>query len=245
MKKKVVAAMLLVLALVFASYSTVIPAFAKPDNAGPPDIQQVIFIHFAKGNPAKPPSGGTGYYNLIGAKWQSLPVSLEVNPSGLDEAFVLAAIGTAAEEWDDGDYSGLGGVTTNLFADTVAITTKGYANLAWTSGGLDGCNTIVWGNYPTEGVIAVTILWYNRLTKAILEFDIVLDTDYAWGDATTAYVMDLQNIATHELGHGAGLGDLYQSPAYRETMYGYASYGEIIKRDLYKGDIAGIQKLYA
>jgi hypothetical protein len=224
------------------------PTIAKLDNPGPPDIQQKIFIHYAKpANQAKPPAGEKGYYKLIGAKWQTTPVPLEVNPSnsGLDDSFVLNTIGIAAEEWDDGAYSNWGGVTPNLFADTITTTTKGYNDLAWTSDKLDGKNTIVWGNYPTPGVIAVTILWYNRATKTILEFDIVLDTDYAWGNATTnPNVMDLQNIATHELGHGAGLDDLYQSAAYQETMYGYSSYGETIKRDLYIGDKAGITKLY-
>jgi len=56
--------------------------------------------------------------------------------------------------------------------------------------------------------------------------------------------MDVQNIATHELGHGLGLGDLYQTTAWQETMYGYSDNGETMKRDLYLGDIAGIQALY-
>jgi len=223
-------------------------AFAKPENPGPPDIQQRIFIHFAKPNPAKPkpPSGETGYYKLLGAKWKSFPVPIEVNPSNpdnLDETFVLTAIHTAAEEWDDGAYSNWGGVSPNLFEVSAIFSTKTYDDLAWTSDKLDHKNTIVWGNYPTSGVIAVTIVWYNVVTKTILEFDIIFDTDYAWGDATTN-VMDLQNIATHELGHGAGLGDVYQSAAYRETMYGYSTWGETSKRDLYTGDKTGITKLY-
>ena len=53
-----------------------------------------------------------------------------------------------------------------------------------------------------------------------------------------------RHIETHELGHGAGLDDIYQSPAYQETMYGYSSLGETIKRDLYTGDKTGITKLY-
>jgi len=121
---------------------------------------------------------------------------------------------------------------------------QGYNDLAWTADRRDGCNTMVWGNYPTSGVIAVTILWYIP-NLAIVEFDIVFDIDYAWGDASiTRDVMDVQNIATHELGHGAGLDDLYEAPAYRETMYGYSAFEEILKRDLYKGDKQGITKLY-
>ena len=74
-----------------------------------------------------------------------------------------------------------------------------------------------------------------------------------WGDATitsTPYpgdFMELQNIATHELGHGFELADLNEltSPTQPlQTMFGYASPGETIKRDLASGDIAGIRALY-
>ena len=50
--------------------------------------------------------------------------------------------------------------------------------------------------------------------------------------------------ATHELGHAAGMGDLYKPPASEETMFGYSEEGEVRKRNLEAGDIAGIQKLY-
>jgi len=240
--RKVPTAVLVVAIFLLATVS-VVPTLAVDR----PDIRQRIFIHYAKGKQPKPPSAeGRGYYKLTGAKWLFLPVVLEVNPSGwgTDQGLVLAAIETAAGEWDDGVYSGWGGVTPNLFAGGLTLVAKGYNDLAWTADRRDGCNTMVWGNYPTSGVIAVTILWYiPNLT--ILEFDIVLDTDYAWGDANvTPDVMDVQNIATHELGHGIGLDDLYEAPAYRETMYGYSTFEEIIKRDLYKGDRQGITKLY-
>lgn len=226
--------------------------------AGPPDLEQHIFVHYAKGAKPKPPATDTGYYKLLGAKWQTLPVTIEVNPtdptdSNLDSNLVLKAIGLAAGEWDDGAYSQFdgddsttwGGVIKNIFDDTITTTTKGYDALAWSSDKLDEENTIVFGDYPTDNVIAVTIIWYNRATKEIIEFDMVLDTDFTWGNAAEdASVMDLQNIVTHELGHGIGLNDLYLTAAFRETMYGYADKGETIKRSLYKGDMAGVTKLY-
>jgi hypothetical protein len=183
------------------------------------------------------------------AKWNldDLPVAYTINPSGsnMPTSDVETIVEDSAEEWDDGDYSSWGGVSSELFT-YAGPSSKTYADLAWESGDLDGENTIVWGNYPQSGVIAVTLIWYNRLTKQILEFDIVFDTDYAWGDADveSVAVMDLQNIATHELGHSVGLGDLYKPPAKLETMYGYAGYDETIKRSLYFGDIAGIKSLY-
>jgi hypothetical protein len=56
--------------------------------------------------------------------------------------------------------------------------------------------------------------------------------------------MDFENIATHELGHSVGLGDLDEDRCSDQTMYGYADYGETNKRDLEAGDIKGISELY-
>ncbi|PJA83788.1 MAG: peptidase M10A and M12B matrixin and adamalysin, partial [Candidatus Nealsonbacteria bacterium CG_4_9_14_3_um_filter_37_29] len=55
---------------------------------------------------------------------------------------------------------------------------------------------------------------------------------------------DLQNIATHELGHGVGLGDVYETACSEVTMYGYSNYGETQKRTLEAPDITGLQTLY-
>ena len=222
--------------------------------ASPPDLEQHIFVHYAKGAKPKPPATDTGYYKLLGAKWQTLPVKIEVNPTnsyGLSSEDVVATIAAAAAEWDDGTYSQSDndpsttwtGVAVNLIDDTIGTSSSGYDDLAWSSDKLDGHNTIVFGDYPTSGVIAVTIIWYNRASKAIVEFDMVLDTSFTWGIGESGK-MDLQNIVTHELGHGLGLGDVYQTAANQETMYGYAIEGETIKRSLYIGDQTGITKLY-
>jgi len=80
----------------------------------------------------------------------------------------------------------------------------------------------------------------------------MFDTDYTWGNAGLTSetelgdtsVMDLQNIATHELGHGVGLADIYSSTCSAVTMYGYSDYGETQKRTLETPDITGLQTLY-
>ncbi|USN55340.1 MAG: hypothetical protein H6765_01755 [Candidatus Peribacteria bacterium] len=56
--------------------------------------------------------------------------------------------------------------------------------------------------------------------------------------------MDFDSIATHELGHSFGMGDLYQIECTEQTMYGYGSEGEAHSRTLEIGDITGISKLY-
>ena len=226
-------------------------AFARKPGRGP--LEKIVYIHYKKGH-AKPPGtpgkgpdkddGGEdeGYYKLLGAKWKTLPVTYYIDPtgSGLEKNFVASAISASAEEWDSWTSS-------ELFSDAYEVVYDG----SWddTSDELDGRNELVFGDYPEDGVIAVCIVWgYFRGASGkgeIVEFDIMFDTDYIWGDAELdPMLMDLQNIATHEFGHGVGLADLYDSSASEETMYGYSYNGDIKKRDLYFGDIAGIQELY-
>ena len=206
-----------------------------------PGLEKIEFIHwkknFAKPSGAKGPKQPACYKFLTPTKikWTSLPVSYKINPNnhqGLDEIFVKNAISTSAETWD-------------------AATGKELMNDAYTVdytaayGVQDYKNAITFGDYPTAGVIAVTSVWYNPTTKAIVEFDIMFNTDWTWGDAIVdTSTMDLQNIATHEFGHGVGLADVYDSACSAVTMYGYSDYGEIIKRTLENPDITGLLKLY-
>jgi hypothetical protein len=212
----------------------------------PPGLEKIVFIHYKKGF-AKPSwvEGGKSEskcYDFLGkgVKWKELPVDYVVdpdNPDGLTEDFVTGAIYAGAEEWDNHTGAELFG---NYSIDYSA---------SWDSDAPDGRNELLFGDYPEEGVIAVTVVWGyfygSPSTREIIEFDVLFDTDFNWGDAEIDQaVMDLQNIATHEIGHGAGLADLYNTICAEETMYGYSDYGETKKRDLNTGDIAGIQELY-
>ena len=53
--------------------------------------------------------------------------------------------------------------------------------------------------------------------------------------------MDIWNIMAHEAGHFWGLGHVDES---QHTMYTYGAYGDTDKRDLFCGDIEGIDKKY-
>lgn len=69
----------------------------------------------------------------------------------------------------------------------------------------------------------------------------VLGKGVVWKDddlPLTVEVNRARDIVTHELGHGIGLADIYDCEL--ETMYGYSTEGDIIKRDLYDGGIAGL-----
>ena len=188
-----------------------------------------------------------GYYKLLakGAKWK-ITATIVIDPdySNLNYDEVQRVIELSAEEWDDGAYSDdWAGVPVDLF--------DGYNivhDATFDTDKPDGRNEILWGNYSRPGVIAICIIWGRfggpPSERYIEEFDIMFDIDYEWSLSGESDKMDLQNIATHELGHGAGLGDLYNTKTSKETMYGYSSYGDIEKRDLYLGDKAGIQFLY-
>jgi hypothetical protein len=88
--------------------------------------------------------------------------------------------------------------------------------------------------YPLSGppadIIAMTTLTYNVITGAILDADIEFNTatfDFTTGDDAVVY--DVQNTATHEVGHLLGFAHSLDQNA---TMYSSADKGETTKRAL-------------
>ena len=199
------------------------------------ELERVDFIHYVRPeNVGKPPKTET-CYKLMGIKWKSLPVSYVLNPSnpqGLSEAFVTSAISTSAETWD-------APTPAELLNDIYTIDYTAQYRVQ------NFQNAIAFGDYPEDRVIAVTSVWYTPVGKQIVEFDMLFNTRFVWGDATiNPLVMDLQNIATHELGHGVGLSDIYSTQCSAVTMYGYSTEGETQKRTLEQPDITGLQRMY-
>lgn len=261
-KLSCIISVLVTAALVFSvagTASTMIPVNDSAARAG----EHLVLTFYAKpgtvcGNGICEPSekkscpqdcqsgnGESTCYAFIGkgVKWKDLPIDIVIdpdNPDDLTEDFITSAISAGAEEWDTHTSAELFG-SYSIVYDATWDGDPGDTP--------DGRNEMLFGDYPTSGVIAVAAIWGNFIgppsSRGITEFDILFDTDYTWGDATVnPAVMDLQNIATHELGHGVGLDDLYDSACSAETMYGYSDYGETSKRTLEDGDIAGIRELY-
>ena len=231
MKKSLMLILLVSLMVIFS----VAIAYAAPPYKEP--LDKVTFIHYKDGSirvGGNAQTGSAPCYKLMGVKWASLPVSYVINPSnsGLSEKFVSSAISASAETWDVA-------TSKELFNNVFAIDPSAKYGVA------DGKNAITFGLYSDNSkVIAVTSVWYSRFGKQIVEFDMLFNTYYHWGDATAnSALMDLQNIATHELGHSVGLSDLYNK-CNLVTMYGYSTEGETIKRDLEIGDITGLRSMY-
>ncbi len=198
------------------------------------NLERVDFIHYAR--PTLAGKGKTdNCYKLMGLKWTILPVNYVINPNnsqGLSVGFITSAISTSAETWDSATS---GELFNNVYG--VDYTARyGVQNFV---------NAIAFGDYPDNNVIAITSVWYTRVGKRIVEFDQLYNTRYSWGNAdTNSSIMDLQNIAVHELGHGVGLGDIYSVSCSAVTMYGYSDFGETQKRTLESADITGLQKMY-
>lgn len=115
----------------------------------------------------------------------------------------------------------------------------------------DGQNTVMWRNL-SAGIAAVTYVWLDTDNR-VSSVDTVFNSRYRWtytgyngqnDCGGTRVTLDLRNVATHEFGHWAGLGDLYATCARDLTMYGYAARTELKKDNLGLGDIIGIRAVW-
>lgn len=216
-----------------------------PGKGKKPLLEKRVFIHYKKGfgKPADKPGGGkakeSSCYGFLSKdlKWKNVPQQLLVDAdnSGVLSTDVLSAIASSADTWDDHTQA-------PLFS-SVILTPEG----SWDSDSPDGKNELVFDNYYDSSVIAVTITWgyFNAPPplREIVEFDILFNTQFNWA-INDPSKMDIQNIATHEIGHGLGLNDQYETICNQVTMYGYSDDGEIIKQTLEEPDIEGLHKLY-
>ena len=143
----------------------------------------------------------------------------------------IAAIRSSAEAWDI--------VTTDELFNCAGETAKSWYEE-------DFQNTVSRVKFIPQDTLAIAVMWYALDTMIIYEVDIVFNTFHNWGIGPVkrdkAY--DIQNVATHEFGHPAGLDDLYDRIYDELSMYGYSSKSETIKRSPEDGDKVGARGLY-
>jgi len=194
------------------------------------------------GAPEDPIDPTSSCYTFLasGARWKSLEgyVVDPSNTAALDESFIVNNMAADISKWESASgYNILG----NGVAGEVDVGSIGYT--------ANGVNEVMFGDIEGTGIIGMAIVWGYfsgpKPWRELVEWDMVFnDFEFDWSSAGEAGKMDFENIATHELGHACGLGDLYTTECNAQTMYGYSSYGDIEKRTLESGDITGISSLY-
>lgn len=202
-------------------------SYAKPDS--PPGL-------------SKPPKDNTDeVYKIWFKRYEVsyIPLDMAVytdNQEGMTSGFVMSTIESATEEWNSH--------TSTDIIGTIYDGMTGDIRHPYTTG--NGENAISFEELYGSSTIAMATVWYNRRTRQMVECDILFNTYYEWGDSDIEEtpVMDLLNIATHELGHCFNLADIYDTDQNHLTMYGYSGEDDIQKRDLADGDIAGIQAVF-
>lgn len=255
----------IVAALLLTISGATVAAAPPADNLGkgPPDLTKVVFVHYpkdleAKGGipgppdkPTKPDDDGSGkqWYKYSGIHWADPTATYLYNPDN-QPGNCLRAIQEGFNTWENVD----GANFDFIYGRTTSIGISSLSNV------VDGYNVIGWADLEAYGffnAIAVTIVWYNTWTKLIVEIDMAFSSspEYAWhvnttgedwtAGNTTAYDVDVQNIATHEAGHWLMLDDMYNKPANEQTMYGISAEFELQKRSLGSGDMAGILEIYS
>lgn len=192
--------------------------------------------------------GSTCYgYLASGAKWKVVEpwVVNPANRSGIADNTVFNIFSSSISKWEDATDGVVGnGVGMNVIGD--GSTTS--ATLVADTDAPDNVNEAYFGAIEDPNTIAATIVWgvFSGRTRnrKLVEWDQIYNTAYNWSTSGEADKMDLDNIVIHEIGHSFGMNDLYTSFCWAQTMFGYADFGETIKRTLEIGDINGINKLY-
>ena len=92
--------------------------------------------------------------------------------------------------------------------------------------------------------LASTRVEFFQSSQQMVRFSMTFNNRYTWTTAGQAGQFDVQNIATHELGHALGLTHPAATTCAEETMWFSASAGETKKRSLEPGDQNGLVTLY-
>jgi hypothetical protein len=263
-------ALFIVIALVLGLALPAIAAAPQENpGKGPSGLTKIVFVNYPKGLEAKggipgsPVEGNSKaddklWYRYRGVHWADTSVTYVIEDVNDTDDTYEDAIMAAFNTW-------VATGATIYFEGVIAeeefeyeIPSSFFEDSANPNGTRNTVNEVGWMSFGAEGLpayaIAVTAVWIDA-DNYIVEADMAMNTDLPWaqdtvvGDpdnetAETANAYDVQNIATHEAGHFLMLEDLYGKPAIEQTMYGRGSLGELKKRSLESGDIAGILEIY-
>jgi hypothetical protein len=103
----------------------------------------------------------------------------------------------------------------------------------------DGNNSVGWVKIVPRSVLAATWIWTEN--GVVSDVDVFFNQFHKWANLSVCDEVgrfDVGNVGTHEVGHVIGLAHLEDANA-MATMFPSAPKGEVKKRTLTTGDIAG------
>ena len=108
-------------------------------------------------------------------------------------------------------------------------------------------NLVAWieEDWPFDPhALAVTLTVYRTTSGELVDADVLFNgADFTWATQPgEAKAHDIENSATHEVGHLLGLGHEVRVPD--ATMFPDTAVGETSKRDLHPDDLAALRTLY-
>lgn len=168
--------------------------------------------------------------------WTTTPI-YKINDQTSDALSNVASGSDPAEAVRRGFATWLG-----VPSATVQVTDGGSTTI--THSGQDGTNLIsfVDTGFAFNGALGVTRLFFSVSTGQISEADIVFNPAVSFATRNPlSGVADVQEVATHEIGHFLGLTHVGILSA---TMYPYARPQSQIERFLDVDDVAGISEIY-
>lgn len=168
-------------------------------------------------------------------KWTALPMKFNIDqvaPAGVSTADYRAAVKASYQTWST--------VSCSYYKSS----DQGIVNMPWGSK-QDSINTNVWTpSWPSNyGQTALGITWtsYDPQSGKIIDADTHYNPTYAWSTSGAANKIDVQAVATHEIGHQLGMD---HSSVQDATMFYATGQGDTTGRSLSSDDIAGICHLY-
>ena len=225
-----------ILGLIVSGCSITLKSVVPTSEKGNPKIERGVFVDYGYNSPPwYPPEEETDSYRWAPRiRWAEADPSVDcmVYTKDAPEGAFTAVL-PAFDQWDKNTSVSLyGTVNENSDDDPPGV-------VLW-----DG-NTMSWMEIDGPGgIIGVCYYWYYANSKEMVEFDIVFDVEETWSTVGATDAFDVQNIATHELGHTLVLQDIRSPKDGALTMHAYTWLGDTWKRTLGSGDILGVRAIY-